>query len=89
VTASVPAFAGTPEPVEAIALVSKAAELLGVLLVLPLRIASAASPPTWQGGRFGERRGRWKRHCRLARFVSSARGHPRLGGLIPNRLRCR
>jgi len=38
VTVPVPGFSGMPEPVEAIALVSKAAELVGVLLVLPLAI---------------------------------------------------
>jgi len=41
VTLPVPGFAGTPESVETIALVSKAAEALGVLLALPL-IASPA-----------------------------------------------
>jgi hypothetical protein len=34
----VPGFTRTPEPVEAIALVSKAAEPLGILLVLPLAV---------------------------------------------------
>ena len=36
VTVQVPLFSGTPEPVEAIALVSKAAEALGILLALLL-----------------------------------------------------
>lgn len=36
VTTALPGFAGTPEPVEAIALVSKAAELLGLALALQL-----------------------------------------------------
>ena len=36
VTVPVPLFSGTPEPVEAIALVSKAAEALGILLALQL-----------------------------------------------------
>jgi hypothetical protein len=38
VTVQVPGFSGTPEPIETIALVSKASELLGILLVLPLAI---------------------------------------------------
>ena len=36
VTTSVPGFSGTPEPVESIALVSKAAELLGIVIALQL-----------------------------------------------------
>lgn len=36
VTVPVPGFTGTPEPVETIALVSKAAELAGLALTLPL-----------------------------------------------------
>jgi hypothetical protein len=31
-----PGFSGTPEPVETIALVSKAAELIAIVLALPL-----------------------------------------------------
>jgi hypothetical protein len=38
----VPGFAGTPEPVEPIALVCKAAELLGITLAVP--IAAGAAP---------------------------------------------
>jgi drug/metabolite transporter (DMT)-like permease len=36
VTAPVPGFSGTPEPVETIALVSKAGELLGIVIALQL-----------------------------------------------------
>lgn len=36
----VPGFTETPEPVESIALVCKAAELLGIVLVLPLAVAA-------------------------------------------------
>jgi len=36
VTVAVPGFSGTPEPVEAIAIASKAAELIGIALALPL-----------------------------------------------------
>ena len=35
-TVPVPDFSGTPEPIEVIALVSKAAELVGIALALPL-----------------------------------------------------
>ncbi len=38
VTVPVPGFSGTPEPVEAIALVSKAAELFGLMIALPLAL---------------------------------------------------
>jgi hypothetical protein len=36
VTVHVPGFSGTPESIETIALVSKAAELIGIVLALPL-----------------------------------------------------
>jgi hypothetical protein len=36
VTVHLPGFSGTPEPVETIALVSKAAELIAIVLALPL-----------------------------------------------------
>jgi hypothetical protein len=36
VTVHVPGFSGTPEPVETIALVSKAAELIAIVLAFPL-----------------------------------------------------
>lgn len=39
VTVPVPGFSGTPEPVEAIALVSKAAELLGLLVGLTVALS--------------------------------------------------
>jgi len=53
VSVHVPGFSGTPEPIETIALVSKAAELAGVALALPLALprrrlpapASSASSP--------------------------------------------
>ncbi len=47
VTVPVPLFSGTPEPVEVIALVSKAAELLGILLVLPVAIPSRLGTLRW------------------------------------------
>jgi hypothetical protein len=52
VTLPVPGFAGTPESVETIALVSKAVEALGVLLALPLITSSVlGGPRTSQGPR--------------------------------------
>ncbi len=51
VSVPVPGFSGTPEGIETIALVSKAAELIGVALVFPLALprqrlsASATSAP--------------------------------------------
>jgi hypothetical protein len=45
VTAPVPGFAGTPEPVETIALVSKAVESLGVALALPLIASPVLARP--------------------------------------------
>lgn len=41
VVVHVPGFTGTPEPVEPIALVCKAAELLGIALALPLVVGAA------------------------------------------------
>jgi hypothetical protein len=46
VTVHVPGFSGTPESIEAIALVSKAAELLGVWVGLPLVGARAIKAAT-------------------------------------------
>jgi hypothetical protein len=40
VTLHIPGFTGTPEPVESIALVCKAAELLGVILALPFALGA-------------------------------------------------
>jgi hypothetical protein len=45
VTVPVPGFSGTPEPIEAIALASKAAELLGIALVAPRRIGRLSPSP--------------------------------------------
>ena len=44
ITVRVPLFSGTPEPVETIALVSKAAEVLGILLALQLTVARQRRP---------------------------------------------
>jgi hypothetical protein len=50
----VPGFAETPEPVEPIALVCKAAELLGIALALPLAVGASLlgrrSPSPWRTG---------------------------------------
>jgi len=40
VSVPVPGFSGTPEPIETIALVSKAVEALGVVLALPLIVSA-------------------------------------------------
>jgi hypothetical protein len=50
VTLRVPGFAGTPESVETIALVSKAVEALGVLLALPLITPSVLRGPRTSEG---------------------------------------
>lgn len=47
VTLRVPGFSGTPEPVETIALVSKASELFGILLALPLVPRAVGRPRLW------------------------------------------
>ncbi len=44
VTLPMPGFAGTPEPVETIALVSKAVELVGVVLAFPLAVVGRPAP---------------------------------------------
>ena len=46
VSVPVPGFSGTPEPVEAIALVSKAAELLAIVLALPLVVPRRLGRPS-------------------------------------------
>lgn len=51
VTLPVPGFAGTPEPIETIALVSKAAEALGVVLALPLMSPAQGRPRRSPGPR--------------------------------------
>ena len=43
VTEPVPGFSGTPEPIETIALVSKAAELAGLALAVPLATGKLAA----------------------------------------------
>src|SRR5262245_24122108 len=43
VTVPVPGFSGTPEPIETIALVSKAVELVGLALAYPLAISGVAA----------------------------------------------
>jgi|SRR5581483_4473793 len=46
VTVPVPGFAGTPEPIETIALVCKAVELAGVALAFPLALPRLIRPAT-------------------------------------------
>src|SRR5437763_3900753 len=81
VTVHVPGFMGTPESVETIALVCKAAELLGIAIALPLVVARRAGSHRW-GARQGEsRRGSlvglgngWRSVARAWRLVAVALG---------------